>query len=366
MLAVKSSNKSNDLPLFAQLAFAVRCARRVVNLFRLQSNHPELATCCKSLGTAIRLTESFAAGNDVDANELAMAEAGTLRAVVAASEMHPPNERSASAANAAYAALCAVKAALETRGCKSPAEGADRVAEAAKIARDSANSANENVERSARLDWEMLHRMCVGHFPDFGEPIDASENGLLGPLFQDFSRGVPSNSQPTTGGAEDRNKFDPVATGRAQSRKYTELAGTTPTSAWAKQIAQTDGLHKQIEADRLLLQADRAAFDAANQVLQMQLEGQKSEFERQRLTAEQRAAELAAAQEELDDREMQFAKRHAAHEEELRRQEQELTSSRLELEAERNVTHATFDSLEEERREFLEQRLSWNPASPRS
>src|SRR5579863_8722706 len=76
MLAVQPSNALNELPLRAQVAFASRCARRVINLFRLQSNHPDLALCCKSLGMAIRLAESFAAGDDVDADDLATAEKG--------------------------------------------------------------------------------------------------------------------------------------------------------------------------------------------------------------------------------------------------------------------------------------------------
>jgi hypothetical protein len=315
MSAVTSSNKSKELPLFAQLAFAARCARRVVNLFRLQINHPDLATCCKSLGTAVRLTELFAGGNDVDAAELATAEAGILRAVAAATEMQPPNDRSAAAAKSAHAALCAVKAALDARGSQSPAEGAVGVAMAAKIARDSASAADENLARSARNDWEKLHQMSLGHFPDFGEPIDPGENGRLGSLFQDFSRGAPSTT--TRGGAADKNKLNPAATGWARSGRPLELGAAPPTNAWAEQI-------------------------------------------------EQRAAELGARQEELDDHELQLAQRQAALDEEVRKQQQELTSSRLELEAERNATRAAFDSLEEERREFLEQRLQWNPASSQS
>src|SRR5262249_16082951 len=58
-------------------------------------------------------------------------------------------------------------------------------AEAAAIARDAAISADEKVARAAQLDWEMLHRMFLGKFPDFGEPVDAADGGMLGPLFAD-------------------------------------------------------------------------------------------------------------------------------------------------------------------------------------
>lgn len=81
---------------------------------------------------------------------------------------------------------------------------------------------------------------------------------------------------------------------------------------------------------------------------------------------EQRAAELAVQQKELDTREMELADRQAALDEELRAQQQELTNSRLQLEAERNATRAAFDTLAEERRAFLEQRLCWNPESSRA
>ena len=315
MLAVTSSNKSKELPLFAQLAFAARCARRVVNLFRLQINHPELAACCKALGTAVRLVELSAAGNKIDADELALAEAGILRAVAAATEMQPPNDRSASAAKSAYAALCAVRAALDARGGESAAEAPVRVAMAAKIARDSASFADENLARSARNDWEKLHQMSLGQFPEFGEPIEAGENGRLGPLFQDFSRGAPSTT--TTERADDKHKLNSATAGWARSGRPTELGATPPTNAWAEQI-------------------------------------------------ERRAAELAIRQEELDDRELQLAQQQAALDEELRRQQQELTSSRLELEAEKSATRAAFDALQEERRDFLEQRLGWNSESLRS
>jgi hypothetical protein len=317
MLAVTSSNKSKELPLFAQLAFAARCARRVVNLFRLQINHPDLAACCKSLGTAVRLAEQSAAGTDVDADELALAEAGILRAVAAATEMQPPNDRSASAAKSVYAALCAVRAALDAKAGDSAAEAAVRVAMAAKIARDSASIADENLARSARNDWEKLHQLSLGQFPEFGEPIEAGENGRLGPLFQDFSRGAPSTTATERADGKQQSNSATATAGWARSGRPTELGATSPRNAWAGEI-------------------------------------------------ERRAAELTARQEELDDRELHLAQQQAALDEELHRQQQDLASSRLALEAEKSATRAAFDALHEERREFLEQRLGWNSDSPRA
>src|SRR5690242_1925252 len=107
MPVLEHPSELKELPLYALLAFASRCARRVAGLFRLEANHPDLAASCKAIAAAIRLTESLAAGKEIDAGQLATAEEGTIRAVVAASEMLPPDERAAYAANAAYAALCA-------------------------------------------------------------------------------------------------------------------------------------------------------------------------------------------------------------------------------------------------------------------
>ncbi|HEY2250272.1 MAG TPA: hypothetical protein VGH74_04390 [Planctomycetaceae bacterium] len=397
MLALQSSNALNDLPLRAQLAFAARCARRVINRFRLQTNHPDLALCCKSLGAAIRLAESFAAGDEVDADDLAAAEEGTLRAVVASSEMRPANDAAAYAANATYAALCAVKAALEIQDGQSPGAQADRVAEAVMIARDAAVAADDNVARPARLDAELLNQTSLGHFPDFGEPVDCGETGILGPLFQDFSRGMGSEAQSAMGGAAGRNKLNSAAAGGARIGQPAELGGNPASGARAGQSAEIDGLRKQIEADRRRFQTDRAAFDAEKQALQLQLfqELAKLDHERQSLqndqnrmvrefqTTESHETELASRHTALEAREQELVARSTAveaREHELQARHSELESREdgvashladleireIQLEAEKNATRAAFESLREERREFLEQRLRWMTASMRS
>ena len=242
MPVVESANELKELPLYALLAFASRCARRVVGLFRLEANHPELDGCRESVAAAILLAEALAAGKDIDPDELAAAEEGTVRAVVAASEMLPPDERAAYAANAAYAALCAAKAALEVQGDDPGEELAERIAEAAEIARDSAVSADDRVERAARLDWEMLHRMFLGNFPDFGEPIDAAETGMLGALFQDRARGTTSDAKPSPSGdseVKEKSRLAPAA--KARARKQTEPEAASPvrrlSTRWRKSTA---------------------------------------------------------------------------------------------------------------------------------
>jgi len=392
MLAAESTTASDVPPLRAQLAFAARCARRVINLFRLPFNHPEFARSCRSLGAAIRLAESFAVGDEIDADELAQAEAGALRAVTASSEMQPPNERAAYAANAAYAALCAVKAAFDSESGSSPAERGEQVVQAVKIARDAAIAADDNVARSARLDWELLGQMPLGHFPDFGEPVDAGESGSLGPLFQDLSRGSPSTATDSA----HRGKSSPSAAGSTGRHQSAELTAIPGTGARAQQLVEFEGLRKQIEADRRQVQVDRAAFDAEKQSLQMQLlkelanldrerqklhndqqtiEGQfanseslKSQFESRRADLETREHELAAHCGAVDSREQELQAREAeleSREEEFGAQLAEIEMRAAQLEAEKNATRAAFESLEEERREFLEQRLRWTTTQPK-
>src|SRR4051812_32410800 len=101
MAVVESLNELKQLPLFALVAYAVRCARRVAPLFRLETGHPEAGSCRQAVESAIRFAEELASGNDVDPVELCAVEEGTIRAVVVASEMLPPDERAAYAANAA-------------------------------------------------------------------------------------------------------------------------------------------------------------------------------------------------------------------------------------------------------------------------
>ncbi len=312
MPAVESPTESKPLPLLALLAFAARCARRVSPLFRLDSEHADANSCRQAIETAIRLTEKLAAGNDVDFVELGDAEEGTVRAVVVASEMLPPDERAAYAANAAYAAVSAAKALLEASTGENVGEEADRIAEAATIARDSAISADERVERAAHLDWETLHRMFLGKFPDFGEAVEASESGMLGPLFPDrplVARETKRSADETAPG--DKSKAASNGKGKArkepdQQRLLQERAQLDQTAAQvqregetvrqqqsqlrkdaeqvaaerARLIAEVDGLRNQVEAERRKLQADRATFEADRQAARHHLDAELVELER--------------------------------------------------------------------------------------
>src|SRR5579863_2115476 len=185
MSAVKQATELKELPLLALLALGARCARRVSHLVHLIDHHAEAAWCSRAVDAAVRFAEALAAGQNVDLDELDSAEDGAMRAVIVVSEIHPPCEQAAYAANAAYAAISAARAVLEVVGTGALIEEAERVVEAVKITWDSANSADERVGDAAQSDWQMLRRSIAGAFPDLGKPVDTSEHGVLGPLFPD-------------------------------------------------------------------------------------------------------------------------------------------------------------------------------------
>src|SRR5215831_18404899 len=122
MPVAESPTDLKQLPLYALLAYASRCARRVAGLFHLDANHAEAQSCLSAIDAAVNITQALAAAED-----------GTVRAVIVASELQPPDERAAYAANSAYAAICAAKAALEASVANDIDEPAGRVAEAATI-----------------------------------------------------------------------------------------------------------------------------------------------------------------------------------------------------------------------------------------
>src|SRR5260221_2642379 len=130
MSEVVRANELQELPLLALLAVGVRCARRVCALVRLANGHPEAAFCMQAVEAAVQMTEGLAAGREVDLDELAVAVEWAMRAVVFASEMHPPCEQAAYAANAAYAVISGAKALVEAVGAGDVTQASERVLEA--------------------------------------------------------------------------------------------------------------------------------------------------------------------------------------------------------------------------------------------
>ncbi len=183
MATVETPNDLKLLPLRALVAYAARCARRVQPLYAIPDDHPDARSSSEAIDQAIALAEDFAAGRRIDPGQLKASNEAIVRALMVANEEDVCDEAAAYAANAAYAVVDATRAALVTVEAEDPVAAARKVVDSASIATDAAKAADTSVQRAARLDWEMLHRMHLGRFPEFGEPIDPSESGMLGPLF---------------------------------------------------------------------------------------------------------------------------------------------------------------------------------------
>jgi chromosome segregation ATPase len=409
MPVAESPTDLKQLPLYALLAYAARCARRVSVLFRLEPGHAEAEACTAAVDAAIRITEALAAAGEVDPDDLAAAEEGTVRAVIVASEMLPPDERAAYAANSAYAAICAARAALEASVADDVDEPAGRVADAATIARDSAVSADDRVERAARLDWEMLYRMFLGKFPGFGEPVDAAETGMLGALFQDAPRNSRAATEPVAeGGTAVRERPKSSSAGKAkprkepeqhvldeesqsreqelreqQSRTATELEQQTETLKRqqdqlrqdaeqaavdrAKLLAEVDALKAQVEADRKQLAVEREEhtrlceshkqkverIEAEQHVCRAEageLEATRGMIEAQLREAAAATETAQAAQQQLDKDRTQISKEWEnlkVHVEELAAERERLNAALRDFEIERDAIKKESDRVRE-------------------
>ena len=71
MAVVESTNELKQLPLFALLAYAARCARRVYPLFRLNAGNPEARLCQQAI--YVEAAENFA-GPTPDGDVLCQAD----------------------------------------------------------------------------------------------------------------------------------------------------------------------------------------------------------------------------------------------------------------------------------------------------
>jgi hypothetical protein len=260
MLTLDCPVDLKQLSLLASLALAARCARRVCHLVHLVDDLPQAARCSLAVEAAVSVTESLAGGREVDLDELAAAENGAMRAVIVVSEILPPCEQAAFAANTAYAAIGAARALVEAAGTGNVADEAERVVAAVGIARESAGSADERVGQAARLDWEILRRSTVKPFPELGEPVETGEDGILGPLF-------PYETRPYAGRL--------IEAERALLQSEIEKV--------RQRCAEIEHFRRQSWLD---LESARAEFELLKQEQLRQLQLQREEFERWRLQDE--------------------------------------------------------------------------------
>ncbi len=151
------------LPLRAIVAFANRCARRVLPLFDLSAeNGVAAATYAEA---AIRMAGMYARGVDN-----AGASAGSLLTPLTFAALE--DTAALPAANAASAA-----------GAASVADAHKVSAEAAMAADETCNLAGAIGGEALAADYLRLLELKLGNFPDPGKPIDPSEVGPLGSLW---------------------------------------------------------------------------------------------------------------------------------------------------------------------------------------
>ena len=204
--AFPSLGELTQLPLRALVAYAARCARRVQPLFTLPDDHPDKQKHSEAVERAVRTAEEVARGTLV-------IDGPGVCVPVAAMAVYPTSGVS-DASRAAWASTDAARAASATtlagRGEQGSGdffpvsdepvawpEGTRAVAawvayfawSAAAMWADAANAWGAD----AGSDFAKLRGLGIGRFPELGAPIDASENGPLGPLWPEAQRGADAN-----------------------------------------------------------------------------------------------------------------------------------------------------------------------------
>ena len=185
MAKLPSAEQLKQIPLYAIVAYTVRCAMRVQSLYTISEEHPDSKSCTEAIQNAIRISVEFASGKEINPDEAADAEEAVIQAVVIASEGDAANKLSALSANAAYAAINAANTALASQNAASRATEANKTVLAAVTAADAASAAEGSIKNSVDRDWQRLHRLRLGGYPELGKPVNPISNRTLGPVFED-------------------------------------------------------------------------------------------------------------------------------------------------------------------------------------
>ncbi len=182
MSGLPNGNTLKTLPLRALVAFAARCAQRVVPFFWLPPSHPEAGTGEEAVRQAIQVSLGFVNGSVLDPRLAHAAEDGIVRVLLAASDGESPDTKAALACNAAYAAINATVLALGSIKAPSRATEGSKVIAAAVTALEAALVVDIDIRHKVVRDFQILNRLSLGRFPEWGRGFDAGEKGTLGPL----------------------------------------------------------------------------------------------------------------------------------------------------------------------------------------
>ncbi len=182
MSGLPNGNTLKMLPLRALVAFAARCAQRVSPYFYLPSGHFEPQTAEEAVRQAGSISLDFVNGSLLDPRVAHATEEAVVRALLAVSEGESPDTKAALSCNAAYAAINATVIAMDSVKAPSRATEGSKVIAAAVTALEAALVVDLDIRHKVIRDFQILNRLSLGRFPDWGRGFDASEKGTLGPL----------------------------------------------------------------------------------------------------------------------------------------------------------------------------------------
>ena len=182
MAGIPTGNALKILPLRALVAYAARSAQRVGPYFSLPPGHPEGDLAEEAVQEALRISLEFVAGRLQDEHAAQFAEEKVIGALMAVSEGESPDTRAALSCNAAYAAVNAAVLALQSVKAPSRATEGSKVVAAAVTAADAAIVVDPDIRHKMIRDYQILCRLNLGRFPDWGRAFDATEEGTLGLL----------------------------------------------------------------------------------------------------------------------------------------------------------------------------------------
>jgi hypothetical protein len=173
-----------QLPLRANVAFAVRCAQRIRPRFLLPEDAPRRREQFAAVDGAIRVAAAFCRG--LSGAEPGRAEEAARRAAIVAEETGQMTSY------AGYAAAHAARAAAdaeEVAGNKAGAKPLEVVAAAFGAGRVLAANAGafdlHRVAAALYADVQKLLSMAQSSCEELGSPVDPGEDGPLGALWPD-------------------------------------------------------------------------------------------------------------------------------------------------------------------------------------
>src|SRR5262249_48173206 len=156
--------------------------------------------------------------------------------------------------------------------------------------------------KAAHLDWEMLRRMFLGKYPDFGEPLDATESGMLGPLFHEGAPAARKGRGGKSKAAESAPEKPRSGRGRGKAAKSAEQHQTAQHHAEDQLQREAESVrsqHDQLRNEAEQLAVSRAKMAAEMDGLREQLEAERRQLEVERQRAKEEIERVEARRAEL-------------------------------------------------------------------